>query len=267
MRKILIGIIVLLLIVLGVMSVTKGINIGNLEVSSIQQLSERNDAIDSKIEEINTLIDTEYPKKLTELNTASKKMQDAKEEYLKYSTMSSSDEILKAMQGKIYKIEFLWTSLGQHVRNEGVVLDFKIVDSSIGESKASDLEFTVTGTYSRITNFVYAIENDEDLDFRIDNFKLLPGSSDVMLVATFTVRNVVIEGNTSSLSVNTSGNTTNNKEVVQTDTESSKGENEVETDITQVENKENTNTEDTNTENTNTENTNTQDTNTTQNAN
>lgn len=239
MRKILIGIIVILLIVLGVMAVTKGINIGILEVASIQQLSEKNDTIDSKIEEINTLIDTEYPKKLTELNTASKKMQDAKEEYLKYSTISTSDEILSAMQGKVYKIEFLWTKLGQHVRNEGVVLDFKIVDSSIGESKASDLEFTVTGTYSRITNFIFALENDADLDFRIDNFKLLPGSSDVMLTATFTVRNVVIEGNTSSLSVDSNENKTDNKteNTEQTDTKET-----TDKDNTVVENTENTNT-------------------------
>lgn len=268
MRKILIGIIVLLLIVLGVMAVTKGIDIGSIEVASISQLSEKNDSIDSKIEEINTLIDTEYPKKLTELNTASKKMQDSKEEYLKYSTISTNDEIIKAMQGKVYKIEFLWTKLGQHVRNEGVVLDFKIVESSIGESKASDLEFTVTGTYSRITNFVYAIENDDDLDFRIDNFKLIPSNSDVMLTATFTVRNVVIEGNTSSLSVDTSEKTTNSVDTNEKTT-NDKTENKERTEANSE--SDNTNTQNTNTQSANTQSTNTQSTNTqstnTQNAN
>ena len=241
MRKILIGIIVLLLVVLGIMAITKGINIGSIEVTSVSKMSEKNKKIDKKIEEINTLIDTDFPKKISELNTAGKKMDEAREEYLKYSTISTNDEIIKAMQGKVFKIEFLWTRLGQHVRNEQVVLDFKIVDSSIGESKANDLEFAVTGTYTRIINFVYAIENDPDLNFRIENFQLIPDGSDVLLIANFTVRNVVIEGNTSELEVNAininksaTQNTTNTNSKV-----------------------ENTNTNETNTANTNVSNTNT----------
>ena len=261
MRKIVIAVIVLLLIVLGIMAVSKGISIGSIKVASISDLSEKNEKIDKKIEEINTLIDTDYPKKLTELNTAGKNMQDAKEEYLKYSTISTNDEIIKAMQGKVYKIEFLWTKLGQHVRNEGVVLDFKINESSIGESKASDLEFTVTGTYSRITNFVYALENDADLDFRIDNFKLLPNSSDVLLIATFTVRNVVIEGNTSVLEVYSNENATKTTNQTNT-TNSSSSNNKSENTSTQNANEQNTNTQSTNTQNANEQNTNTQNTNT-----
>ena len=164
-------------------------------------------------------------------------MDEAREEYLKYSTISTNDEIIKAMQGKVFKIEFLWTRLGQHVRNEQVVLDFKIVDSSIGESKANDLEFAVTGTYTRIINFVYAIENDPDLNFRIENFQLIPDGSDVLLIANFTVRNVVIEGNTSELEVNAINI---NKSATQNTTKV-----------------ENTNTNETNTANTNVSNTNT----------
>lgn len=266
MRKILIGIIALLLVILGIMAVTKGINIGKLEVSSVSQMSEKNEKIDQKIEELNTLIDVNYPKKISELTSTSKKMQQAKEEYLKYSTISTSDEILNAMQGKVYKIEFLWTRLGQHVRNEQVVLDFKIVNSSIGESKASDLEFTVTGTYTRITNFIYAIENDEDLDFRIENFKMIPGESNVLLSATFTVRNVVIEGNTSILSVNTTDSSTTtrttntnttNRNTTNTNTTNTNTTNTTSTNTT------NTNITDTSTTNTNTTNANTTSTNTT----
>ena len=268
MRKILLGVIVLLLVALGVMSVTKGISIGSFEVSSIEQMSEQNQKIDKKIEEINTLIDTEYPKKLQDLDSASKKMKEAREDYLQASTISTNEEIIKAMQGKVFKIEFLWTRLGQHVRNEEVVLDFQIVGSSIGASKASDLKFTVTGTYTRITNFIYAIENDPDLDFRIENFQLIPNGSDVLLKGTFTVKNVVIEGNTSRLDVNTTGTqrttetkatTTNTTTKVESKNTNTVGDTSTTTNTNSV----NTNTTNTNTVNTNTTNTNNANTNAT----
>lgn len=225
MRKLLMIAIIVLLIVLGIVSVTRGMQIAGLKILSVSQIDEQNTNLDKKIEEVNTLIDTDYPKKLSELKTASKNLEDAKEEYLRYTNLSTSEEILSAMQQKSYKIEFLWTRLGTHARRQGVVLKFEIVSSSLGANTANDIRFTVDGTYVAITNFVYAIENDPELNFRIENFKLLPYTSEIILEATFTVRNITVEGNTSSQSVNQTGTTNKDDTATSTKTNTSTNDN------------------------------------------
>lgn len=200
MRKILMIVIMILLLVIGFVTMRVGIEMGSFRVLSISQINEQNKQLEAKIEEVNNLNEAEFPKKLTDLKNASKNLEEAKKEYLKYTSLSSNDEILAAMQQKKYRIESLWVKLGTHARKEGVTLEFKIVSSSIGAKSANDINFTVNGSYVAIINFVYAIENDIDLNFKIENFKLVPSSTgengDLILKATFNVRNVSIEEDT-----------------------------------------------------------------------
>ena len=199
MRKILMILIIVLLSVLCYFALTSGIEIGNFQISSIKQIENQSKNLNSKIEEINTLIDSELPRKLSQLKTASNNLQTSKEEYLKYTNLSSDQEILDAMQKKSYTIEFLWANLGLHARNEGINLTFEIANSATGATDVNDISFTVNGSYIAITNFIYAIENDTELNFRIENFKLLPHKNEI-LQGTFKVRNIAIEGNNLSQS-------------------------------------------------------------------
>ena len=253
MRKILIIVIIVLLLVLGISTVANGIQIGDFQILSISQIEEKNNEINNKIEEINQLNDTEYPSKIQALNSASNHMETAKSKYLNYTSLSTDEEILAAMQEKTYKIEFLWATLGTHARNEEVNLKFEILEKSIGTTKVNDIKFTVDGTYINIINFVYAIENDADLNFRIRNFKLLPYQSNGILEATFLVTNIAIEGNTSGQTITTDSTATNTANGTTTTTNTN----------TASTNTTNTNTANTNTTNTNTVNTNTVNTNTT----
>lgn len=208
MRKILIIIIIILLLSLGYVTLMQGIKIGDFQILSIKGIEEQSQNLKTKIEGINTLIDVEYPKKIAELKKASNNMEESKSEYLKYTNLSSDQEILAAMQKKSYAIEFLWARVGSHARNEGINLKFEIVSSSNGANNSNDIKFTTDGSYIAITNFIYAIENDSDLNFRIENFKLLPYQGEI-LQATFTVKNITIEGNTSTENVKTQS--TNNE--------------------------------------------------------
>ena len=198
MRKILIIIIIILLLSLGYVTLMQGIKIGDFQILSIKGIEEQSQNLKTKIEGINTLIDVEYPKKIAELKKASNNMEESKSEYLKYTNLSSDQEILAAMQKKSYAIEFLWARVGSHARNEGINLKFEIVSSSNGANNSNDIKFTTDGSYIAITNFLYAIEND----------KLLPYQGEI-LQATFTVKNITIEGNTSTENVKTQS--TNNE--------------------------------------------------------
>lgn len=208
MRKILMIIIMILLLVLGYNALINGIEIGNFRILSMKQIEEESQNLKTRIEGINTLIDVEYPKKIAELKKASNNMQESKSEYLRYTNLSSDEEILEAMQRKSYTIEFLWARIGTHARNEGINLKFEIVSSSTGGNNANDIKFTADGSYIAITNFIYALENDDNLNFRIENFKLLPYNGEI-LQTTFTVKNITIEGNTSNKNIINEDNTQN----------------------------------------------------------
>lgn len=217
MRKVLISVIIVLFIALGYVSLMNGIQIGDFQILSMKQIEEKSQELKAKIEGVNTLIDVDYPKKIADLKTAAQKMEDARNEYLKYTNLSTDSQILEAMEEKSYTIEFLWTKLGTHARTEGINLTFEIVSSSTGASDVNDIKFTVNGSYIAITNYIYAIENDTDLNFRIENFKLLP-HKDEILQGTFNVRNIAIEGNTSTQSVTSNGSQNNTNTVNETNT-------------------------------------------------
>lgn len=200
MKKILLILIMILLIVAVYFALSSGISIGNIHVLGIQQIIEANKSLDEKIQELNQSIDVAFPKKMDDLNVASEKFKTAKEEYLNLTNVSSDQEILDAMKQESYTIEYLWARIGNHAKKQGVNIELQIVSNDTGVSGMYNLNFTVDGSYIAITNFISAIENDGELNFRIQGFNLNPNQGNI-LRSTFTVKNVAIQGNTSTQTV------------------------------------------------------------------
>lgn len=218
MRKILLIIIIVLLLVFGYVTVTKGIDIASLHISSVMQIDETSKELDEKTEELNSLIDISYPSKIEELKNASNRMQEAKQKYLDETNLSSDEEIQSALQIENYDIERLWTKVGNHANKEGVNLKLVLSSSSSGSSETKDLSFTVEGSYIAITNFVYDLEDDDELNFRIYNFKILPYQGDI-LQATFLVKDIRITKNSLNDSLSSSsqaGTTTDTNDTLNT---------------------------------------------------
>lgn len=64
----------------------------------------------------------------------------------------------------------MWTIIGNYATKEEVTITLDIVE---GTSKDNyNLNFTVTGGYVGITDFIYDLENDEKLNFKIENLKM-----------------------------------------------------------------------------------------------
>lgn len=183
MRKILIGILTILLIVMAVLVITKGLTIGNFKILSVKQIIEGNDKLTAEISETEKLIRSNYPTELETLDSNVSSLLAAKEEYQDLADISTKSEINKATTVETYTVEFLWTRLGRHATAEGVYLSYTPTNNSI--------KFTVSGDYIPILSFVSAIENDSKLGFRIENFKLIPGGNN--LQATFETRNINIK--------------------------------------------------------------------------
>ncbi len=220
MRKILLIIIIVLLVVFGYASVAKGIQIGKFTISSIMEIDENSKVLDKRTEELNSLIDVEYPKKRADLTTASNRMQDSKQRYLDETNLSTDAEIQNALQIESYDIERLWAKVGIHAQEEGVNIKLTLNSSSSGASNTKDLYFTVDGSYIAITNFIYSLEDDDELKFRIYNFELVPYQNEV-LRASFVVKDIRItqESLNESLTSSTIRNSSNSENETNTTTE------------------------------------------------
>ena len=185
MKNILLTILTILITVIMVISMKSGIDIGSLHILGFQGIADENQNLLDVIEQSKQK-NNEYTAKLQTINSDSEKLATAKKEYFDLVQVSTASEIQEAMQIKSYRVEYLWSRVGNHATKEGVKVKMEIASSSMGDSEYKDLKFTVNGNYLAITNFIYDLENDESLDFTIDGFDM---KSDV---ASFTVKDVKI---------------------------------------------------------------------------
>ncbi len=191
MRKILISILIVLLIVLAYFTLFQGVSLGTFNISSIKEIIDLNDELKEKIEETNSKIKNNLKSKETELSDNVDTLLKSKEDYYKLANVSTESEINEANTEEIYNTEFLFLKIGRHARKEGVILNMPVKSGTTGDPLMKDLSFTVEGKYYGIIDFVSALENDSDLNFRIDDFKMVPSGEN--LQATFNVRNIRIK--------------------------------------------------------------------------
>lgn len=218
MKKLLLLILITLLLVLTIFTVVNGVDFGNVNILGFVQIKEKNEQLDTKIEQATRLASVDYPKKISELNTNVKNMNEEKTTYEDMVSVSTEDEIKQATQFGNYTLEYLFAEIGTHQKREGVGLDLKILTGN-GADKTYNLDFTVTGSYVGISEFLIDIEDDSTLGFKIENFRMIPGNSTTDLRATFLCRNIKIEGISRSTQVtNTDNNTTNSNTTNNTNT-------------------------------------------------
>lgn len=199
LKKLLIGILIVLLIVLAYFTMAKGITIGKINVLSINQIIEKNDNLTNNIESANTLLKKDYPSKKQELSNAVTNLLKEKEEYFNLAKVSTENEISKANTEETYLREYLWVRVGRHATSRGVWLKLDINTGDAGDDNIKTLAFTAKGQYAQLIQFIAALEDDDKLGFKIENFKMTKSGSD--LVANFKVRNVRIKGETTTSNV------------------------------------------------------------------
>ncbi len=202
MKKTLIFIIGVILLILICVFAFKGISIGKLSVYSWKAIKEQSLNLDKKIEEANTQINQNYAKSVADIETATSNLKKLKEEYEERVGLNGG---LGITQIEKYKIEYLWGIVGGYAKKEGVKITLDIQETSITDTH--NINFSIYGPYTGITNFIYDIENDDELNYRIKDFKIEPSSTTTTttsdnkvttvstdtLKATFVVENIIIK--------------------------------------------------------------------------
>ena len=222
MKKILILIIILLLGVLCGYALINGISLGDFDILSIKQIEQRNDNTDELIVQADKLANSDYLNAMKTLREQEENVKKAKQDYLDKASISTEAELALAYQEISYELETLQVKIGNHARKNGVKIDMRITNSS---TSTSNINFVVNGQYVSISDFVYALENDSELGFKIENFKLIPGSSDTNLQASFLVSDIAINIDKSMVQNSTQTTTTNTDTDTNTDAGTSTDDN------------------------------------------
>ncbi len=227
MRKILISILLVLLIVLAYFTIFQGVSIGSFKILGTGQIIELNNILDLKIEEANKKIKSDLQNKKNELSQNVETLLNNKESYYRLANVSTETQISEANTEEVYNIEYLWLRVGRHARNEGVNMRMDVLEGKSEDTNIKDLYFTVTGKYVGIIDFVSSLEDDSELDFRIDNFKMIPNGD--ILQATFEVEGVRIKLENTTETVDTPEEQAINDANAQTEQTADNNQNNVDT--------------------------------------
>ena len=205
MKKVLISILIVLIMILTFFVVFKNINIGKWKSKNINDIKNLNSELEQKINNAKQLNNQDYPNEVNKLDDSMEKLKIVKKKYQNKMEYVSGNVDLGGVSIKNYKIERLWIALENYAKNENVELKLEVVDAA--SKGLYDLNITVAGEYIGITDFIYDIEKDDTLGFKILNFKLTP------YVATTTTNN-----NTNNNTTSNTKNTDNQNQTTQTTT-------------------------------------------------
>ena len=185
------SIIILISLILLIYTAFYGIKIGSFQILSISELIEKNDALNAKIEEASTLTTVNYSDNVKTLEETFEQYKIQKQKYEDLAGVSGgvTDEMYETKQ---YDIGFLWRVLGKYAEKRNLSLGIDVQKDTATKS-SYNFNFTVSGKYVNISQFITDIENDSDLYFRIYNFKMTGAET---VTATFVVRNVNIDPTT-----------------------------------------------------------------------
>lgn len=238
MRKYIIGICVILILALTVYIGVEGIKIGQFEILGISNIKEKNENLDEILKKATKLASTDFQQKQDELKNATKELKNTKEEYEDTLATMTNNQIKSGIKIE-NTIDFLYVRIENHAKSEGVSLNMEITKKTKTELQSGygyicDINFTATGSYTGIEEFITDIEDDSKLGFTIENFAMVASNnSGEQVEATFVCRDIIIteleENSSNSTEMIDSSNTINTNTTSSNNTTNSNTNNTTET--------------------------------------
>ena len=213
MKKLLILILIALILALSIFIVMNGLTIGKINILGINGIRDKNAQLDKQVEQASRLAEQDYKQAVNEVESNVQELQKEKQEYQDMTAISAEGDIQAANQIQRYTIDTLRVKLGNYATQEGTTLRMDVLKGTNTTEETYNLRLTVNGSYVGITDFVSDIENDSILGFKIENFKMQPGSNTSDLQATFMCNDIAItgvSGTSPQTTQNTNTNNTNN---------------------------------------------------------
>lgn len=174
MRKIILYILLISLVIFSVFIVYKGIP--EIKIESYSSISQENKKLNTLITEANNQKEVEYKKKSDALNTAHKLLESNKESYQELLEIGVDSNGIPLSKIQEYEIEKIWITIGNYAKKEGVDVKMEITSNN-SVASTYDLNFTASGSYTSIEDFLRDLQGDNTLVFKIENFKLVAGGT------------------------------------------------------------------------------------------
>lgn len=159
-------------------------SIGDISLLSISDMQAKKQELEVETANLITVTST-FDLSKTNLEDAQDKYKEVRDEYNSIS-QSDIETIKEATKEDHYYVEWLWIVLGEYAEDNN--LELNVIDPRKGteESAQGTLQIKLLGRYQDIANFVFEVENDAELKFKLDNM-VMQYSSNNKVSATFDV--------------------------------------------------------------------------------
>ena len=202
MKKILISILLILSALLTYFAVVKHISFFGWRSNNFADVKDEKINLDNQINVAKQINNQEYLSNVEGLETSIDEYKKTKLKYEAKTANISDDTEIGIVKIKNYKIERIWVILQNYAKKEKIELELNLLDTAT--SNVYDLDVTLLGDYIGITDYLYDIENDDTLWFKITNFKLLPST----VTTTTTKSDNTTSGNNNTTEENKNTNNT-----------------------------------------------------------
>ena len=207
-KTVIIYIFLVLIITMLVLMIVLDFDLGFLKLSSIQTLLGKHDEILTEENKLKT--------KKTEYENTLKKVDESKSSYdtekAKYEAISDEtiNVIKEATTEEYYDIEYMWITLGNYAKSNNLSIIMSEPGGNFTEASANKdgsqsnekttsstsssntmFKIQVTGSYLDVSDFIFEVENDKTLRFKLDNISMDYVSGNT-IKASFNVKNLVI---------------------------------------------------------------------------
>ena len=142
-------------------------------------------------------------------------MKNEKQSYEDMVSVSTDSEVAASLQKQKYTVDKLWTKIGTLATDEGLDARFELKNGSLTPAstetfKYYDINFTVQGSYVGVSLYISDLEDDSELNFKIENFEMEPINNGESVKATFVTKDIAIEGISTSTVITNTNNGANN---------------------------------------------------------
>ena len=162
----------------------------DFKVLSFNEIKAQGDSLNTKLKKIDTLNSTEIMTARNNVNTEKANFEAKRDEYAKLEANASEEEIAEANKKQEYLLDYLWIIIGNYANDNNV--KFKMTTDDVNLR----INFDITGSYISIINFIYDIENDENLKFNLNGIEMASSTSEDSTKASFSVDGITVKTTT-----------------------------------------------------------------------
>lgn len=190
-KKLIIGVLSAAALYLTYRMIIMGMNFSIFKINILpyNQIVELGATLNSKLDRIDVLNSSDILTARNNVDTEKANFEAKRNEYAELEANASEEEIAEANKKQEYLLDYLWIIIGNYANDNNV--KFKMTTDEVNLR----INFDITGSYISIINFIYDIENDENLKFNLNGIEMASSTSADTTKASFSVDGITVKTN------------------------------------------------------------------------